>query len=95
MIHDKPVTRYSSFRCLGVELDERMSWENHIDSICRKVGSGIGIIKRVKSFVPYETLKNLYNSLVLPYFDYCSPLWDNCGSMLKEKLQNCKIEQQE
>ena len=87
MINDKPVTRYSSFRCLGVELDERKSWENHIDSICRKVGSGIGIIKRVKSFVAYETLKNLYNSLVLPYFHYCSPLWDNCGSMLKEKLQ--------
>ena len=75
------------FGVWGVELDERMSWENHIDSICRKVGSGIGIIKRVKSFVPYETLKNLYNSLVLPYFDYCSPLWDNCGSMLQEKLQ--------
>ena len=53
----------------------------------RNVGSGIGIIKRVKPFVPSETLQNLYNSLVLPYFDYCSPLWDNCGSMLKEKLQ--------
>ncbi len=48
--YDKPVTRYSSFPCLGVELDERMSWENHIDTICRKVGSGNGIIKRVKLF---------------------------------------------
>ena len=43
MINDKPVTRYSYFPCLGVELDERMSWENHIDTICGKVGSGIGI----------------------------------------------------
>jgi hypothetical protein len=87
MMNDKPVTRYSSFPCLGVELDERMSWENHIDTICGKVGYGIGIIKRVKPFVPSETLQDLYNSLVLPYFDYCSSLWDNCGSMLKEKLQ--------
>ena len=53
MINNKPVTRYSSFRCLGVELDERMSWENHIDAICKKVGSGIGIIKRIKPFVPH------------------------------------------
>ena len=82
-----PATRYSLFRCLGVELDERMSWENHIDSICKKVGSGIGIIKRIKPFVPQETLQNLYNSLVLPYFGYCSSLWDNYGSTLKEKLQ--------
>ena len=82
MINDKPATRYSLFRCLGVELDERMSWENH-----KKVGSGIGIIKRIKPFVPQETLQNLYNSLVLPYFDYYSSLWDNYKSTLKEKLQ--------
>ena len=24
---------------------------------------------------------------MLPYFDYCLPLWDNCGSLLKDKLQ--------
>ena len=22
-----------------------------------------------------------------PYFEYCSPLWDNCGKLLKDKLQ--------
>ena len=87
MINDKPVTRYSSCRCLGVEIDERMNWENHIDSICKKVASGIGIIKRTKPFVPQETMQNLYDSLVLPYFDYCSPLRDNYGSLQKDKLQ--------
>ena len=44
-------------------------------------------MKRVRPFVPYETLQNLYNSVVLPYFDYCSPLWDNYGSLLKDKIQ--------
>ena len=85
MMNDKPVTRYSSFRCLGVEPDERMSWENHINSIYKKVGTRTGIIKIIKPFVPQETLQNLNSSLVLPYLDYCLPLWDNCGSMLKEK----------
>ena len=67
MINNKPVARYSSFRCLEVELDERMSWKNHIDSVCKKIGSGFGIIKRIKPFVLKETLQNLYKSLVLPY----------------------------
>ena len=65
MINRLLVNRYSSFPFLGVELDERMSWENHIDTICGKVGSGIGIIKRVKPSVPSETLQNLFNSLVI------------------------------
>ena len=29
----------------------------------------------------------LYNALIQPYFDYCSPLWDTCGKVYKDKLQ--------
>lgn len=35
----------------------------------------------------YQRLQTIYNALVQPYFDYCSPLWDNCGKLLKDKLQ--------
>ena len=41
----------------------------------------------MKPFVPLETLKLTYNALVQPYFNYCSPLWDNCGIGLRDKLQ--------
>ena len=27
------------------------------------------------------------NAIVQPYFDYCCPLWINCGKVFKEKLQ--------
>ena len=29
----------------------------------------------------------MYNSLVLPYFDYCSHVWNNCSQTLKTKVQ--------
>ena len=29
----------------------------------------------------------IYDSLVQPYFNYCSTVWGNCGSGLSEKLQ--------
>ena len=44
-------------------------------------------MRRMKPFVPPETLKLTYEALVQPYFNYCSPLWDNCGIALKDKLQ--------
>ena len=65
-------------------MDERLSWKKHIDSICSKVGAGIGAMR---PFVPLPTLKMLYNAIIQPYFDYCSPLWDNCGMGLKDRLQ--------
>ena len=51
------------------------------------LGAGIGVMRRAKSFVNRETLLNIYNSIILPYFNNCSRLWDKCGSVLKEKLQ--------
>ena len=44
-------------------------------------------MRRIKPFVPVDTLEKVYKSLVQPYFEYCSPLWDNCGKLLKDKLQ--------
>ena len=32
-------------------------------------------------------LEKVYKSLVQPYVEYCSTLWDNCGKLLKVKLQ--------
>ena len=41
----------------------------------------------IRSFVPQCTLPNIYNSLVQSHFDFCSPVWGNCGKRLFNKLQ--------
>ena len=55
--------------------------------ICKKASAGIGAMRRIKPFVPVDTLEKVYKSLVQTYFEYCSPLWDSCGKLLKNKLQ--------
>ncbi len=55
--------------------------------ICKKVAAGIGMMKRIKPFVPANTLQTIYCALIQPYFDYCSPLWGVCNKQLKDKLQ--------
>lgn len=87
LINNTAVARTYNYSCLGVNMDERLSWGNHIDHICSKASAGIGMIRRIKPFVPLPTLKMLYNAIVQPYFDYCSPLWDNCGCTHKDRLQ--------
>ena len=87
MANGKPTSRTNTQVCLGVKLDENLSWASHINMICKKASSGIGAIKRIKPFVPVHTLESIYKSLVQPDFDYCSPLWDTCGKFLKDKLQ--------
>ena len=34
-----------------------------------------------------DTLINMYNALIAPYFDYCSPVWGCIGKCQSERLQ--------
>ena len=75
-----------SNKCLGVLLDEKLTFETHIEFICKQACAGMGALRRIKPFVPLCTLITLYRSLIEPYFDYFSPLWDTCGKQLKLKI---------
>jgi hypothetical protein len=76
-----------SNKCLGIDLDDRLTFDINIEEICKKICSGIRAFRRIKPFVPQNSLVTLYKSSIQPYFDYCSPLWDTCDKIFKDKLQ--------
>ena len=86
-MNNNSVSSVTSQKCLGVDLDETLAFDIYIEKLCLKICSGIGALRRIKPFVPLSFLVKLYKSLIQPYFDYCSPLWDTCNKTLKDKLQ--------
>ena len=91
MIDGAPITQVTSTKYLGVHIDQTLSWNVHVEILCKKIASGIGALKRVRSFVPHETLRSIFTSLVQPHFDYCDSIWGCCGKTLGSeltKLQN-------
>ena len=72
---------------LGLEIYEFLTWETHIASVSKKVSSGISIMRKIKPSVPISSLLNIYQSVVEPYFDYCSIVWNGIGDNLADKLQ--------
>ena len=75
LINNTSVSRTNTQKCLGVEIDEKRSWEKHIDTICKKTSVGIGAMRHMKAFVPINTLETVDKALVQRYFNYCSSLW--------------------
>ena len=59
------------------------------------VSSAIGALKRVRPFISKETAIQIYNALIMPHFDYCSPVWDCLIGYLSDKLQKYRIVQPE
>ena len=56
ILNNKPLSRTSTFECVGVLLDEKLKWDKHIDKILKKVGSGIAMLRRAKKFIPTSSL---------------------------------------
>ena len=90
------IKRVKQAKTLGIVIDEKLLWKNQIDEILTtKVSRGIGMLRRMKAYVPQETLRTVYSALIMPHFDYCSLVWDNCSKYLLEKLQNFRTGLQE
>ena len=84
--HDS-IKQVQHSKVLGVEIDENLSWNKHIENVVKKVTSGIGAMRRIRNFVDRETLSSIYNALIRPHFDYCSEVWDTLGVGLSNRLQ--------
>ena len=41
---------------LGVLIDYKLSWKNHVDSIALKISKTIGLLPKLRHFVPHHTL---------------------------------------
>ena len=87
-VNNTPLERVNKHKSLGVQIDESLNWRPHIHTISKKISAGIAILRRVSHFIPFDTRVNMYNALVMPYFNYCSAAWGNINKGLGDKLQN-------
>ena len=53
---------------LGVLIDKNLSWKYHIDTIATKISKNVGLIAKLRHYVPRRILLNFYKSLIHPYF---------------------------
>ena len=64
-----------SLKYLGVIIDHRLNWSQHITHVKNKVSKGIGIMYRARSYLTKSSLRKLYFSYIYPYLIYCIEIW--------------------
>jgi len=75
------------FKYLGVIFDPNLSWSTHVDYVSSNVSKRIGVIGRIKNYLPQKTTNMLAKALVFPHFDYCSSVWSNFTAYHHHELQ--------
>jgi hypothetical protein len=86
ILDDTELERVNRTKFLGVIIDENLTWKNHIDGITKTISRNIGIINKLKYFVPERILFTLYCSLVLPYINYGILIWGKACKTYLEKI---------
>ena len=74
------------FKFLGVEIDQNLTFDEHINMISVKISKSIGIMNRIKNCVPEVIRKNLYFSLIYPYLLYGVLIWGGASRVHMNKM---------
>ena len=73
---------------LGIHLDSHITWENHCNRVANKIAKNSSVINRVKKMLPPDSLKMLYNSLILPHIQYGLAVWGRSNSQNKKRINS-------
>ena len=80
------VKRVYKAKYLGIVIDDKLLWKDHIDYVSLKIKCNLGIISRVRNDIPNKSLIALYRTMMELYLRYCNNIWGKCGAMLIGKL---------
>ena len=75
-IHNTTIQDTENANYLGVNINNKLSWNKHIDNTCRKGNRTINFIHRNFKDCNQKVKEKLYKTYVRPSMEYCSSVWD-------------------
>ena len=55
---------------LGILIDKNLTWKLHINVVSLKISKTVGLLAKLRHFVPRQILLKIYQSLIYPYITY-------------------------
>ena len=89
-INKNNIKQVSIFKYLGVYLDNKLSWQDHIQSLQTKIAKFTGLVYKIRNFAPRKVLMMLYDALVGSYLRYGIRAWGSSSPHLKSTLQTAQ-----
>ena len=80
------IEQVHNIRYLGVEIDDRLKWNNHTRQLIKTISYKIFTLSKMRKFINKDVLNMLYFSLVQPIIDYACSVWGQCSNNAIDKL---------
>jgi hypothetical protein len=86
-IHGHTLALVSQAKYLGVTLDSKLTFNPHIDNICKKANRTRAFVHRNTKQCPRYIKTAAYNTMVRPQLEYCSSVWSPKSISNIDKVQ--------
>ena len=85
--YDKTLQVTNSVKILGIHLNDRLKWDDHIDALCKKSAQRLHLLRTIKPFVDQRELHDIYTAVVRSPADYCCQVFVKLNNKLTKRLQ--------
>ena len=91
MINNTLIERVTEFNFLGLTVNEYMNWNSHVQKIANKISRTLGVMNRLKRYLPISAMKLMYDSLILSHLQFGITNWgfewDRISKLQKRALR--------
>ena len=74
--NDQPIERSVAHKHLGLTLDEKLSFTNCINDKINKTLKGVGLLRKLSTLLPRQSLRTIYKSFIRHHLDYGDVIYD-------------------
>ena len=68
--NDTSVTQSEIQKYLGMFLDSKLDFKEHIENVLNKVNKTIGLLRKLQKMLPRRRLITIYKSIIRSHLDY-------------------------
>ena len=78
--------------CLGITINEYINWSAQTSKIANKISLTLGVMKRLKRYLPILVMKLMYDSLILSHLQFGITCWGfECNRLFKLQKRPLRI----
>lgn len=80
------IGQVNHIKFLGIILDSKLRFSYHVSLISSKISKNVGLMYKIRDFVPLSILKSIYYSMIYPYLSYSVEAWFNSPEYVRNAV---------
>ena len=87
VINEVSIPTETHVKLLGITIDNKLTFDRHVDNICRRASQQLNVLRRFKSMFRLREAKLIHQAFIMSNFNYCPVVWHFCSLTSTRKME--------